>query len=353
MTFVLLVRAPATRRSLNNRWSIWHPRNIFNPNSDRSASHLYELQAERHDCKSPGLPYIQAPPLVATFRKHILPQQSVENSNTSSLSDPTMSQVCENEPPHFFRLPAELRNVIYEDVLGDLGNKFTCFGGLSYVLKDSKSLNLWFVNRQMYQETRLLPYSMNSITAGPRTDYVKWLKQRTQEQLRAISMVHFVFDTFGIPTAEAAIANATDDGNFSSHSLIVMNRLLSQKLEFSKLPGLKHIRVELRSQSNSFFELEEQIELLQEAKCQIECLNPGADVDVEMECQGEWLSRDAIPASSTTGVRIMRFDKIWEGCGYSVQDIWRRKGLDYAGNTIDAEVRKDSLRGMWNRQATR
>ncbi|KAJ4402940.1 hypothetical protein N0V91_006851 [Didymella pomorum] len=50
--------------------------------------------------------------------------------------------VCENEPPHFFGLPAELRNVIYEDVLGDLGNMFTCFGGLSYVLKDSRSLNL-------------------------------------------------------------------------------------------------------------------------------------------------------------------------------------------------------------------
>jgi hypothetical protein len=71
-----------------------------------------------------------------------LPQQSVENGSTSGLSDTTMSQVCENEPPHFFGLPAELRNVIYEDVLGDLGNMFTCFGGLSYVLKDSRSLNL-------------------------------------------------------------------------------------------------------------------------------------------------------------------------------------------------------------------
>jgi hypothetical protein len=204
----------------------------------------------------------------------------------------------------------------------------------------------------MYQETRLLPYSMNSITAGPRNDYVKWLKQRTQEQLRAISKLHFVFDTFSIFESEA-VANDTDDGDFSASNMVVMNRLLSQKLKFFELPGLKHIRVELRSQTKRFLELEEQIEILQEAKCQIECLNPGADVDVEMECQGEWLLRDDIPASSTTGVRIMRFGRIWEGCGYSVQDIWRRKGLDYTVNTADAEVRKRFLRKMWKMQATR
>jgi hypothetical protein len=66
VTFVLSVRAPAPapQRSLdNNRFKLWHPRNVFNPNSDRSASYLYELQAEKHDCKSPGLPDIQAAPL--------------------------------------------------------------------------------------------------------------------------------------------------------------------------------------------------------------------------------------------------------------------------------------------------
>lgn len=263
-----------------------------------------------------------------------------------------MAQVCESEQPHFFRLPAELRNVIYEDVLGDLGNKFTCFGGLSYVLKDSKSLNLWFVNRQMYQETRLLPYSMNSMTAGPRTDYVKWLEQRTQEQLHAISRVHFVFDTFGISEIRDDIMH---EHHFTYYNVVVLNRLLIQKLEFPELPGLKHIRIELRSHANFIKELAEQIEILQEAKLQIERLNPGADVDVELECQGEWLARDDIPASSMTGVRIIRYDKVWEGRegrGRSVQDILKGKGITHS-YTLVVEEHKSFLRKLWQRRGSR
>lgn len=262
-----------------------------------------------------------------------------------------MVQVCASEQPHFFRLPAELRNVIYEDVLGDLGNRFTCFGGLSYVLKDSKSLTLWFVNRQMYQETRLLPYSMNSVTAGPRTDYVKWLEQRTQEQLHAISRVHFVLDTFGISGIRGDI---TSDSVFVYYNLVVLNRLLAQKLEFPELPGLKHIRVELRSHANLFQELAEQIEILQEAKLQIERLNPGVDVDVELECQGEGLARDDIPASSMTGVRKIRYDKVWEGRegrGRSVQDIFKSKGITHF---YAWEVKQKScLKKLWQRRGSR
>jgi hypothetical protein len=281
-----------------------------------------------------------------------MPRQSdVKNNIASSLLDATMSQVCENEQPHFFTLPAELRNVIYEDVLGDLGNKFTCFGGLSYVLKDSKSLNLWFVNRQMYQETRLLPYSMNSITAGPRTDYVKWLEQRTQEQLRAISRVHFVFDTFGISKAHAEfmrnryIGFLGLDFDYTDYNVVVLRRLLTWKLEFPELPGLKNVRVELRSHANTIVELAEQIEILQDAKSQIELLNPGADVDIEMECQGERLLRDDVPASSTTGVRIIRFDKVWEGRGRSVSDILRGKGF---ARSHAVERHRSFLRKMWH-----
>jgi hypothetical protein len=71
----------------------------------------------------------------------------------------TMSQFRGNGQLHSFRLPAELCNVTHEGILGDLSNEFACFGGLTYVLKDIKGLHVWFVNRQMYQETRLLPYS--------------------------------------------------------------------------------------------------------------------------------------------------------------------------------------------------
>lgn len=160
--------------------------------------------------------------------------------------------------------------------------------------------------------------------------------------------MHCVFDSFSISKSEA-LTNSTDEGDYNGDNMVVMNRLLSQKLKFPELPGLKNIRVELRSHMNKLWELVEQIEILQEAKSQIERLNPGADVDVEMECQGEWLMRDDIPASSTTGVRVIRFDKVWEGRGYSVQDIWTRRGVDAAYT----EAHKGVLREMWERQATR
>lgn len=92
-------------------------------------------------------------------------------------------------------------------------------------------------------------------------------------------------------------------------------------------------------------ELAEQIEILQEAKSQIELLNPGADVDIEMECQGERLLRDDVPASSTTGVRIIRCDKVWEGRGRSVSDIFRGKGF---ARSHAVERHRSFLRKMWH-----
>lgn len=257
-----------------------------------------------------------------------------------------MSQVCENEQPHIFRLPAELRNVIYEDVLGDLGNKFACFGGLTYVLKDGTSLSLWFVNRQMYQETRLLPYSLNSITAGPLVKFEEWQVQRTQEQLRAISRLHFVFDSFFFGTS-ADLLDTLPDFGYSPLNSLAMNSLLTQQLAFPELTGLKHVRLELRSHAREFIELVEQIEFLQEAKVQIERLNPRAGGIVELNCQGDRLVRADIPASSTTGLRIVRFDKLWEGAGRSAHDIVSRKGLAQSTFVVHAETRKANLRDIW------
>ena len=132
---------------------------------------------------------------------------SDKRSQPAPLADTTFDGSEKRQPP-FFRLPAELRNVIYKDVLGDLGNAFTCFGGLTYV--QHCRVGLLFVNRQIYQETYLLPYSLNSITVGPRTKFKGWMGRRTREQLHAITRFHFVFNDlfFDAPNKIIETANS-------------------------------------------------------------------------------------------------------------------------------------------------
>lgn len=141
------------------------------------------------------------------------------------------------------------------------------------------------------------------------------------------------------------------DFDYTDYNLVVLlDRLLTMKVESPELLNVKQIRVELRSHANTIVELAEQFEILEEAKPQIERLSPGADVDVEMGCQGERLVRDDIPASSTTAVRMIRFDKVWEGRGRSVFDILKRKGL---ARSHDVERHKSFLRKMWQTHASR
>ena len=259
----------------------------------------------------------------------ILEQQLLTHSTSGNLLQPAVLTKAipdghENQKPHFFRLPAELRNVIYEDVLGDLGNAFTCFGGLTYV--QPCRVGLLFVNRQIYDETHLLPYALNSITAGPRSEFQDWLRQRTREQLHALSRIHFVFDSFFYDASEELYEAAPDFGYVLANNL-AMNSLLSQQLSFRKLFGLKHILVELRSHAVSLYDLIEQIEILQEAGVAIKQLNPQTNVTVELNCLGDNLRQADIPASSTTGLRILRFDRLCEGEGHSIQDILGRRGF--------------------------
>lgn len=250
----------------------------------------------------------------------------------------------------FFRLPAELRNVIYKDVLGDLSNAFPCFGGVTYIrYVQYDRVSLLFVNKQMYQETHLLPYSMNSITAGPRTGFKEWMGHRTRDQLRALSRLHFVFDTLIEYHTPTELPHTTIDFGYSVTNNLAMESLLQQQLAFPELTGLKHVLIEIQSHAEDAFDLMEQIEFLEESRVQIKKLNPHAEVAIDLICLGCDLRSDDIPASSTTGLRIVRFDRVVEG-GKSIHDILQQKGLRPA--MYNEPKRMVLLRNIWQSVAT-
>ncbi|KAH6638029.1 hypothetical protein C7974DRAFT_374634 [Boeremia exigua] len=256
-------------------------------------------------------------------------------------ADETIEGSGKMQPP-FFRLPAELRNVIYEDVLGDLSNAFPCFGGVTYV--QYRRVSLLFVNRQMYLETRLLPYSMNSITAGPRTGFEEWKKRRTPEQLNAICRLHIVVASSPYHTPAELPPDATDFGYTIANNL-AMNNLIQTQMAFPEMSRLKHILVELRSHAVDAMELMQQIEFLQEAKTQVRRMNPRADVAVDLICLGDKLRKAVTPDSSTTGLRIMRFDKLCEGTGRSLDDILKR--CQPIQSIYSHQERLNILRSTW------
>ncbi|KAJ8118216.1 hypothetical protein OPT61_g762 [Boeremia exigua] len=247
--------------------------------------------------------------------------------------------------PPFFRLPAELRNRIYMDVLGDLSNAFSCFGGVTYV--QHRPISLWFVNRQIYRETQLLPYSMNSITAGPSTKFKEWMGRRTQDQLRAISRLHFVLDTYFFIEKKKLEGELTKLG-YGRISTLVLDSLLHEQLAFPELSGLQHILLELRSRV-SVDELKQQIEILQEAKMQIKALNPQAEVTVHLDYLWHDLLSPVIwtsPDSWTAGVRITQCGQLIGGEERSTSDNLKQKGPPQPMFS-DVETR-DGMRRIWH-----
>lgn len=261
-----------------------------------------------------------------TFYKGLTPQTMSNKHESFKGAGDSIFLAPEKLPSPFFKLPAELRNVIYEDVLLDfnLGNAFACFGGVTYV--QYRPLHLLFVNRQIYQEVRLLPYSISSVTAGPRTQFPEWKARRTQDQLRAIKRLHFVFDSFfyRIPPEEAK--EVTDYG-FSVANNLAVDALVKQQLYFPELKGLQQVFLELRSATASALELVEQIRILDEAKLRVKDLNPQVEVTLELQCLGTNLHQFDIPSSSEAGFHIVRHDQICEGEHRSIHEILRRKGL--------------------------
>jgi len=95
-----------------------------------------------------------------------------------------------NEQSPLLRLPAELRNAIYEYVLC---NKFITVKGIS---PPPSMLGLPRTCRQIYQETELLSYSGNTFQVAKERVLTLWLRKRTARQLAVISSLLFTYEMY-------------------------------------------------------------------------------------------------------------------------------------------------------------
>jgi hypothetical protein len=99
----------------------------------------------------------------------------------------------------FLRVPAELRNEIYSLVL-HIGKWLIDDTGRAYIFKDdrlyesSHYLVLLKICRQIYHETRLLPFSLNSFKIIHRFREVELVKKLTSFQTAAITRISLSAD---------------------------------------------------------------------------------------------------------------------------------------------------------------
>lgn len=99
----------------------------------------------------------------------------------------------------FLRLPAELRSQIYTYTLsGEIFDiycwrRYTPFGFATRILKKRRNfLALLAVCRQLYSETRLLPFQLNAFRFKSQDAFHSWLEKFSLHQREAIREVHLV-----------------------------------------------------------------------------------------------------------------------------------------------------------------
>ncbi|KAF2270746.1 hypothetical protein CC78DRAFT_596414 [Lojkania enalia] len=135
-----------------------------------------------------------------------------------------------NESP-LLRLPGELRNQIFEYVL-DLGyelrtsNSYIKRRGMSPIVHAGKrnALSLLHVCRQLYDETTILPYTLNTFTFHDLYDVDLWIRKTLPCQLETIKSV-------GI-CASWAWSDALNYYDLDSQLI-------------SKLPGLRKLKISI------------------------------------------------------------------------------------------------------------
>jgi len=87
--------------------------------------------------------------------------------------------------PLVLRLPAELRNIVYDYVFGN--SIYPLAGSHERLTKDA--LALLYVNRQLYTETALLPYCTGTFASEALNILREFIDRRTPAQLQAINSI--------------------------------------------------------------------------------------------------------------------------------------------------------------------
>jgi hypothetical protein len=139
------------------------------------------------------------------------------------------------------RLPAELRVQIWKYALGGKMFEVYCWPSYNYHKNPTRVLNrernclsLLRTCRQIYQEARLIPFTSNRFRIKNESGFQTWLDELDTSQQEAIAELHLV--TLG---AMQMVGH-----------LYYVPKLLPTTQIIQRLPGLRKLCIEIRSQSN-------------------------------------------------------------------------------------------------------
>jgi hypothetical protein len=174
------------------------------------------------------------------------------------------------------RLPGELRNKIYEYVFGGhevmlkrdiwyAKDRMYCYAHDSPVSLWSDLLSRTTICRQIYEETRLLPYALNTFwipTWG--AGYADWVQKLDESQKSAMRKVSLEWwgslGPYLSPSELHHVLQALDDCAGLSHITISAEELPSERAKIQAFANKRGIEVELERARGFDFELESDIE---------------------------------------------------------------------------------------------
>jgi len=146
------------------------------------------------------------------------------------------SNATASKTPTLLTLPAELRNIIWALALGGTTFDVKCKVQIPWgtatatITTQANSLALLQTCRQVYSETKLLPFRLNAFRFSSEDAFKPWLNQFDKAQQAAITEVHL----------------ATWKAKHMVESRGFAPRRLGDAFPVEKFEGLRRLRIEVR-----------------------------------------------------------------------------------------------------------
>lgn len=133
------------------------------------------------------------------------------------------------------RLPAEIRNIIFAYALG--GHVFDTLRIIAHhygtaVAKEQKLSPLLAVCRQIYSETALLLYSLNTFSATRAVYVNEWVNRLGPSRLQAVSKIQFITTVTVLPAATSQndwiLCPCTNSSGFALSEQLLSSKVCTQ-----------------------------------------------------------------------------------------------------------------------------
>ena len=157
----------------------------------------------------------------------------------------------------FLRVPGELRNVIYGYVFeGEVAHARPSYDDKHSWLYPTQLLSLTLTCRQMYHETKALPFTLGTFHGTPRTLVLGLQRTLTEAQSQAVTSICLQINGYALGSGLSWTFPNPDgiptllSGDCMHEETVFIADSIDEALRgLAAYPNIKHIRVECRSSS--------------------------------------------------------------------------------------------------------